>query len=126
MHHLTSDEISNLKKQIFEYLVENCCGYNQAKPRSLMLTYLQNKGVNISDRGMRSLIHEMIDDNYLVGCGEGGYYLIDSPADLGKAIAYLEAKAQSISIRKNELTRNFHSHFQDIADKQLDLLRGAV
>jgi len=113
----------DLRKAIFEYLADECCGYAKAKPRSEMLKYLQEKGVAISDRAMRHFLHEMIDDNYLIGSCENGYFLIDTPNDLGKAMEYLEAKAESIAIRKNELKRNYESHFQILADKQLTMIR---
>ena len=123
MPKLSSEQITDTRKQIFEWMVENACGYDQAKPRSLILAYVQEKQPSITDRELRRIVHEMIDENYLIGTGESGYYIIEKPSDLLKAMEYLEAKARSISIRKNELARNFETHFSELADKQLTLLR---
>jgi hypothetical protein len=124
--HLTPEQIANIQKCIFEFLAENCCGYNQAKPRQQILEYLTIKGYQVSDREMRRLVDKMVDGNYLIGTGESGYYLIDTPSDLAKAMHSLEMKAASIAIRKNELQRNFNSHFQELADKQLELIRESI
>lgn len=120
---LSTQQIGEVKRVVFEWMIENACGYERSKPRIELLNYLHSKNWDIADRELRKIVHQMIDADYLIGSGEGGYYIIEKPSDLAKAMEYLEAKARSISIRKNELQRNFNTHFQDLATKQLTLLR---
>jgi len=77
--------------------------------RSQLLASLRGEGIQIGDRVMRAYIESMINDgHYCIQSSEKGYSLIHDDSDLDNAVAYLDAKAEAIAIRKNCLIRNFN------------------
>lgn len=123
---LSAEQVGEIKKSIFEWLCNNCAGSLQAKPRYELHNYLSGKGFVVSDREMRSLIEEMRREHFLIGSSEQGYYLIDTVADLVKARDYLKKKAESIAIAQNTLQTAWNMRFEDLAAKQLELIREVV
>ena len=88
--------------------------------RPELLGHLYRSGIDTNDRTMRAAIEELIvKDGVSIASSEKGYSLIISRLALDDAVAYLDAKAQAIAIRKNCLIRNFDGRHQN---KQLSLL----
>lgn len=76
--------------------------------RREMLSQLIIKGFYITDRKMRMIVEEMIEqDHWSIQSSEKGYSLIQDEESLNKALSYLQKKAKSISIRSACLQRNF-------------------
>lgn len=76
--------------------------------RKELLDQLHYNGWAVTDRDMRKAIESLIvDDHFSIASSEKGYSLIQSEADLKEAMKYFDKKAESISIRKNCLLRNF-------------------
>lgn len=126
MPKLNAEQVGEIKKSIYEWLFNYCVGSMQAKPRNQLLDYLTSRGHVLSDREMRSLIEEMRREKFLIGSSEHGYFLVDTPADLLKAREYLRKKAESIAIAQNTLQTAWDMRFEDLATKQLELIREVV
>lgn len=76
------------------------------------LLHLISQYEPITDRKMRHLISELIEDGEPIMSSEKGYALIKNEADLADAISYLKVKAKSISVRANMLLRNWNRQNQ--------------
>lgn len=76
------------------------------------LLHLISQYEPITDRKMRLLIAELIEDGEPIMSSEKGYSLIRNEADLKNAIDYLKVKAKSISVRANMLLRNWNRNHQ--------------
>lgn len=76
--------------------------------REDLLSRLHDAGITVSDRKMRDIVARMVIDGHEpIGTNDDGYFFIHDERDLKEAKRELEAKAQSISVRKNCLERNF-------------------
>jgi len=100
--------IMNLLHEHINYFISNQSRLKGSVKRSILLSYLRLYFPELSDRAMRKEIEEMIHKGYLISSSESGYSLIDNKAKLDKAVAYLDAKAEAIAIRKNSLIRNWN------------------
>ena len=67
----------------------------------------------ITDRKMRLLIAELIQDGEPISSSEKGYSIIRNVDQLRNAVNYLKQKAKSISIRGNTLIGNYDQKYQD-------------
>lgn len=98
-----------MKALILQYLRE------AARPvkRPELLAYLRAERQDVTDRGMRKEIEQMIIvDGRLIASSERGYHLIQTEKELTEAMEYLTDKAEAIAVRKNCLLRNFRSQFK--------------
>lgn len=83
------------------------------RPALLKFIRMSLGDMTITDRAMRKMIEQLItDDGYLIQSSHLGYSLIRTEDELMDAMSYLDNKAESISIRKNCLLRNFRKHFK--------------
>jgi len=67
----------------------------------------------ITDRKMRLLIVELIQDGEPIASSEKGYSIIKNVRELTEAVNYLKAKSKSISIRGNTLIGNYDLKYQN-------------
>jgi len=91
-------------------IVEILNSYSSHSPlrREDLLSRLHSVGIMISDRKMRDIVARMVIDGHKpIGTNDDGYFYIHNEEDLREAKKELEAKAQSIAVRKNCLERNF-------------------
>lgn len=85
-------------------------GHGSGNPlvRDIILEALHAQGFDVRERDLRdTLSHMVIDDKAPIGSATRGYFIITTSADLDEADKELKAKAESISIRRNCLLRNF-------------------
>lgn len=100
-----------MKFAIYNYL--KAAGGPVKRPELLHAVRVNANDLYISDRAMRKSIEEMvIKDGYIIQSSEKGYQLIQTEEQLMEAMDYLTNKAESISIRKNCLLRNFRNTFK--------------
>ena len=81
--------------------------------RRILLHNVRMKFPDLSDRKIRLLIAELIQDGEPISSSEKGYSIIRNVDQLRNAVNYLKAKSKSLAIRGNTLIGNYDQKYQD-------------
>lgn len=112
-----------VKKWIMEML--ECRTSKNPLCRGYLVSGIRDRGVEIQDRDLRLLVAEMvIDDGYPVGTTTKGYFIVTNREDMIEADRELEAKAKSISVRRNALWRNFQACVRGVEQLEIPAIEG--
>lgn len=65
-----------------EYLLQHAVGRRNPVPLRTIVTYLQGRGINITETGFQqTVLAESRDRDFYIGSGRRGYFLIDDIGD---------------------------------------------
>ena len=88
-----------IKRRVLFNLMQHYCRVNDLE--------------NVTDRKLRLLIAELIQDGEPIASSEKGYSIIQNVEQLRQAVNYLKLKAKTIAIRGNTLIGNYDRCYQD-------------
>ena len=97
-----------MKQTIIDFLKSH-----KSVKRADLLKHINALGYNITDRLLRATVEVLIvKDDFCIRSGNDGYSLITNKAEFDEAVAYLDAKASAIAVRKNCLIRNYREEIK--------------
>jgi hypothetical protein len=109
-------------KLLFETIMNVLDGHTAINPipRERILGALQAQGENISDRGMRALVADLVTNHEIpIGSNGRGYFMVLTDGDLLEADRALKDKALSIFERRNALIKAYQATQQKKVQLQL-------
>ena len=102
---------------IKEFIYDRVSGWNSIK-RKHLLTHLRFNGADISDRKLRKIVAEMVEEGYPIGTSpERGYFICKSQDDFNEATKSLHSKAMALLYRERKLKEGIEKH----TGKQIEL-----
>lgn len=102
-----TSEIDNKIKKSIANIIQ---GDDNGIKRHQLLASLVHSGYSITDRKMRALVEELInEDGFAIESSEDGYRIIKNAEQLKIAIKYLKNKAFPLFERANNLKKNFYN-----------------
>lgn len=94
--------------ELFLRVMREHPGKLKAIRRAAVLEWMRAGGrfPDLTDEKMRLCKEEVLEAGHLVGCGQRGYYMIETIAEAQEVAGYLEAKGRDLLHKASLLKRN--------------------